>query len=168
MRPEIEGHAIAGQYAGTAVVQFDLDGFRRNEAARTHDQLGAAGLVAVEVHGDQAVDHVALSRQHSLHVGGGGTRHDPKAIGVVNEIGNFRAPNLVLAGQAVGGPAGTADQLAFDDGGAVPRFGYVPGQIFAALATTEDKHSISVGLRHLHLLTVRVGSTPPACVPCAT
>src|SRR5713101_6702155 len=51
MRPEIESHAIAGQHAGTAVVQFNLDGFRRNEAARTHDQLGAAGLVAVEVHG---------------------------------------------------------------------------------------------------------------------
>src|ERR1700704_4682114 len=66
--------------------QFNLDGFRRNEAAGTHDQLGAAGLVAVEVHGDQAVDHVALSCQHSLHVGGGGARHDAKAIGVVNEI----------------------------------------------------------------------------------
>src|SRR5229473_1705886 len=120
MRPEIEGHAIAGQNAGTAVIQCNLDGFRRDEAARTHDQLGAAGLVAVEVHGDQAVDHLALSCQHSLHVGGGGTRHDPKAIGVVNEIGNFRAPNLVLAGQAVGVRARTADQLAFDDGGAVP------------------------------------------------
>jgi hypothetical protein len=120
MRPEIESHAIAGQHAGTAVVQFNLDGFRRNEAARTHDQLGVAGLVAVEVHGDQAVDHLALSCQHSLHVGGGGTRHDAKAIGVANEIGNFRAPNLVLAGQAVGVRTGTADQLAFDDGGAVP------------------------------------------------
>jgi hypothetical protein len=52
MRPEIESYAIAGQHARTAVVQFNLDGFRRNEAAHTHDQLGAAGLVAVEVHGD--------------------------------------------------------------------------------------------------------------------
>ena len=120
VRPEIESYAIAGQHAGAAVVQFDLDGLRRSEAARTHDQLGAAGFVAVEVHGDQAVDHVALLRQHSLHVDGGGTRHDPKAIGVLNEIGNFRAPNLVLAGQAVGVRAGTADQPAFDNSGSVP------------------------------------------------
>ncbi len=119
-RPEIESHAIAGQHAGTAIVQFNLDGFRPNEAAHTHDQFGVAGLVAVEVHGDQAVDHLALSCQHSLHVDGRGTRHDPKPIGVVNEIGDFRAPNLILAGQAVGVRAGTADQLAFDDGGSAP------------------------------------------------
>jgi hypothetical protein len=58
MRSEIESHAITGEHAGTAVVQFDLDGFRRNEAARAHDQLGAAGLVAVEVHGDRRASQV--------------------------------------------------------------------------------------------------------------
>jgi hypothetical protein len=107
------------------------------------------------VHGDQAVDHLALSCQHSLHVGGGGTRHDAKAIGVANEIGNFRAPNLVLAGQAVGVRTGTADQLAFNDGRAVPRFGHVPGQIFAAFATTDDEHFKVFRLGHFQLLVVR-------------
>jgi hypothetical protein len=69
MRPE--NHAVAGQHARTAVVQTYPDGLRRNEPSRTHDQVGTAGLVIFEVHGDQAVDHVALARQHSLHVDDG-------------------------------------------------------------------------------------------------
>jgi hypothetical protein len=70
--------------------------------------------------GDYVLDHAALSRLHLLHVGGGGARHRAKATGVVNEIGNFCAPNLVLARQAVSIRAGTADQLAFNDGCAAP------------------------------------------------
>ena len=68
--------------------------------------------------GDHAFDHAALARLHLLHVGGGRARHGAKATGVVNEIGDFRAPDLVLAGQAIGVGTGTADQLAFNDGGA--------------------------------------------------
>src|SRR5437899_2084114 len=127
MCPEIESHAIAGQHARTAVVQTHLDGLGRDEPARAHDQLGAAGLVIVEVHGDQAVDHIALARQHLLHVGGGGTRHRSEPIRVVNQIGDLRAPDLVLTGKAVGCRTGTADQFALYKGGAMPRLGHVPG-----------------------------------------
>ena len=66
MRPEIESHAITDQHTRTAVVQIHLDGLWRNEPTRTHDQLGAAGFVGVEVHCDQAIDHVPLACQHSL------------------------------------------------------------------------------------------------------
>ena len=65
--------------------------------------------------GNHALDHAALSRLHLLHVSGGGARHGAKATGVVNEVGNFCAPNLILAGQAVGVRTRTADQLAFND-----------------------------------------------------
>jgi hypothetical protein len=67
----------------------------------------------------------------------------------------FRAPDLVLAGQAVGVGTGTADQLAFNDGGAMPGFGHVPGQIFAAFAATEDEHFKVFRLGHFQLLVVR-------------
>ena len=69
MRPEIENHAIAAQHARASLVQAHLDGLRRGAPTRTHDQLGAARLVLVEVH--RAEDHVALARQHSLHVDDG-------------------------------------------------------------------------------------------------
>ena len=64
MRSEIENHAITDRHARAAVVQTHPDCLRRDEAARTHDQVGAAGLVKIELHGD----HVAPARQHSRHV----------------------------------------------------------------------------------------------------
>ena len=159
MCPEIESHAIAGQHARTAVVQTHLDGLGRDEPARAHDQLGAAGLVIVEVHGDQAVDHIALARQHLLHVGGGGTRHHSEPIRVVNQIGDLRAPDLVLTGKAVGVRTGTADQFALYKGGAMPRRGHVPGQKFAAFSAAKDEHFKGFRLGHLPLLVVRKIST---------
>ena len=140
MRSEIENRAIAGQHARTAVVQTHLDGLWRNEPTRTHDQLGAACLVSVEVHGDQAIDHVTLARQYPLHVDGDGTRHHSEPICVVNQVGDLCAPNLVLAGKAVGVRAGAADQFALDDGGATPRLGHVPSQQFAACSAAKDEH----------------------------
>src|SRR5271166_3781997 len=156
MRPEIESHAIAGQHARTAVVQAHLDGLRRDEPACTHDQLGAAGLVILEVHGNQADDHVALARQNSLHVGGDGTGHYSEPSRVVNQIGDLCAPNLVLAGKTVGVWARAADQFTLDNGGAMPRPGQVPSQEFAALAAAEDERFIAFRLGHHQFL--RYGS----------
>jgi hypothetical protein len=68
-----------------------------------------AGLVFVKVQGDQAIDHVAFTRQHPLHVGGDRTSHHSEPVGVMNQIGDLCAPNLVLARQTVGVRAGTAD-----------------------------------------------------------
>jgi len=146
MRPEIESHAIAGQHARTAVVQAHLDGLRRDEPACTHDQLGAAGLVILEVHGNQADDHVALARQNSLHVGGDGTGHHSEPSRVVNQIGDLCAPNLVLAGKTVGVWARAADQFTLDNGGAMPRPGQVPSQEFAPRRCRGRAfHSVPVG-----------------------
>ena len=99
MRSEIENHAITDRHARAAVVQTHPDCLWRDEAARTHDQLGAACLVSVEVQGDQAIDHVTLARQYPLHVDGDGTRHHSEPICVVNQVGDLCAPNLVLAGR---------------------------------------------------------------------
>ncbi len=152
VRPEIENHPMAGQHARAAIVQAHLDGLRRDEPARTHDQLGAARLVLVEVHGDQPVDHVALARQHSVHVDGDGTDHHSKPIGVVNQIGDFCAPNLVLTGEAIGVRTGTANQFALNYRGAMSQLGHVPGQKFAAFATSEHEHLELLRLGHRQLL----------------
>jgi hypothetical protein len=151
VRPEIEHHAVAGQQPPAAVVQAHFDGLRPDEPARAHDQFGAARPVTVEMHLDQAVDHLAFVRQHSPHVDGGSARHAPEAIRVVDQVGDLRTPNLVLAGQAVGIRTGTADQLALDDGCAVPRLGHVPSQKFSGLAAAEDEQVIVSGLRHRQL-----------------
>jgi hypothetical protein len=151
MRTEIECHAIAGQHTRTAVIQIHLDRLRRDEPARTHNQLSATGLVFAEVHSDQALDHLALARQHSLHVGGNGTRHHSEPIRVVNQIGDFCAPNFVFTGKAVGVRAGAADQFALDDGSATPRLRHLPSQQFAACATAEDEQLIAFRLGQFQL-----------------
>jgi hypothetical protein len=120
-----------------------------NEAAVTHDKLRATLFVIVEMPGDQPIDQLALALQDALHVNGGGTRYHSKPVGVVDEVGDFRAPDFVFAQQAVCVRAGTANPLALDDSGAVTRLGHVPGQIFAALSAAKDEHLILFDLRHL-------------------
>jgi hypothetical protein len=112
------------------------------------------------MHGDEPVDHRALARLHFLHVDGDGTGHRAEAIGVVKEIGDFRAPDLVLAGQTVGVGTGAADQLALDDGGAMPRPRHVPCQELAAFAAAEDERVNAFRLRHRQLLFLMEG--PPS------
>ena len=68
VRAEVEEQLLGGQPPRPAVVQRHLDRLRRDETGGSHDQLRAAGLVAVEVKGDQTVDHVALALEHLLHV----------------------------------------------------------------------------------------------------
>jgi hypothetical protein len=55
-------------------------------------------------------------------------RHQSEPIRVVDQIGDFCAPDFVLAGKTVGVRAGAANKFPFDDGGAMPRFGHVPGE----------------------------------------
>src|SRR6516162_8192653 len=86
--------------------------------------------------------------------GRGGARHHPESSCVVNQVGDLCAPNLVLAGKAVGVRAGAADQFALDDGGATPRLGHVPSQQFAACSATKDQHFKTFRLGHLQLLAM--------------
>src|SRR6266508_3914444 len=124
-----------------------------------HDQLGATRLVAVEVHGDQAIDHVALALPHARHIDRGGIRHDPELCRVVYQVGDFRAPDLVLAGEAVDIRAGAADPAAFHHGRPAPGVRHVPGQILAALATAKDEDIKPFRLGHAYLL-VRASELP--------
>jgi hypothetical protein len=151
MSANIDHHAIAGQNAPAAAVQAYFDGLRRDEPAGAHDQLGPARPVTVEVHRDQPVDHLALARQHLRHVDGGGAGHRSEPIGVTDQLGDFSAPDLILAREAVGVGAGTADQLALDHHGSIACSRHMPGQEFAGLAAAENQEVNALGLGHHHL-----------------
>jgi hypothetical protein len=62
--------------------------------------------------------------------------------GMVDQIRDFRAPDLALARQAVDVGAGSADPLALYDGSTSPGLRHVPGQVLAAPSTA---------FRHGHL-----------------
>src|SRR5205823_108939 len=94
-----------------------------HEAAGPHDELGAAGFVALEVHGDQPVYHVALPLAHADHLDRGGARHHPEFRRVLHQRRDLRAPDLVLARQTVDVRTGAADPSPLHDDGAAPRFG---------------------------------------------
>src|SRR5580704_15700499 len=91
---------------------------------------------------------ISRLRANTFHVGADGTRDHSEPVCVVNQIGDFCAPDLVLAREAVGIRAGAADQFALDNGGAPPRFGHVPGEKLAACATAEYEEFIAFRFRH--------------------
>ena len=120
MCPEIEEHTRAHQHARPACIQAHFERFRGDEMSHPHDQLGTTRLVAVQVHGDQTVNHGTLALPHACLIDRGSTRHQPELGRVMHQIGDFCTPDLVFAGQTVGVRAGAADQFALDDCGPTP------------------------------------------------
>jgi hypothetical protein len=149
--PHVEKNAVACQHARTPVIHPDLERFRREETPRAHDQFSAAGFVLIQVHGDQALDHVALALPHPRHVNRGRARHHPELCRVVNQVCYFCAPDFVLAGQTVDVRAGAADPFPFHDGRPVSQPGHVPGQVLTAFSTAQDEDFITLRLRHVPL-----------------
>jgi hypothetical protein len=76
----------------------------------------------------------SLRCQHSLHVGGDKDSHHSR-VRMLNQIGDFCAPDLVLAGKTGGIRAGAADQFPFDDGAAMPTWPYQASNFAACSAT---------------------------------
>jgi hypothetical protein len=58
---------LAVQSAHAAIVQANLNGLGLDEAAFAKDQLGAACLVLIHVHADEALDHPPLAGSHLSH-----------------------------------------------------------------------------------------------------
>src|SRR5438309_11108236 len=65
---QIQEHSVALQSAHAAVAQSNLNGLWRDEAALAKDQLGAAFLIFVHVHADEAVDHPPLASPYLSHL----------------------------------------------------------------------------------------------------
>ena len=148
----VEDHAVACQQTSPAVVQTHFEGLRRDETPDAHDQFGAAVPVLFQVHGDQAIDHVAFALPHPPHVDRRRACYDPELRRVVDQVRDLGAPDFVLAGQAVDVRARAADPFPFHDGRTVPCLGQVPGQELAARAAAQDQDFIALWLRHACLL----------------
>ena len=89
--------------------------------------------------GNLALDHVALALANLRHVGRDGTGdHRAELRGVLRQIRDPRAPNLILAGQACDVGAGAADPSALDNGSPPSRPRQMPSQQLAAKPTAED------------------------------
>ena len=76
VRSEVEEDLVARQQARAAVIQADLERFRRHKTPAPHDQFGAARLVVLQMRRNLAVNHVALALANLCHVGRDGTGHD--------------------------------------------------------------------------------------------
>ena len=117
---EVEEHALALQHARAAVAQSHLQRFRLDEPPVAHDQLGTALVIQFQMQGDQALDHLALALAHLGHVHRDGARDDAELRGMVQQVGDFCAPDFVLAGEAIDIRARPADVTPLDNRHAPP------------------------------------------------
>jgi hypothetical protein len=78
--------------------------------------------------GNLAVNHVPLALANLRHVGGDGTGHRAELRGVLHQMCDPRAPNLILAGQAGDVGTGAPDPPALYNGSPPPRSRHMPSQ----------------------------------------
>src|SRR5271165_857734 len=97
---DVQKDPIARKNERGAIVRSHLDRLWRHEARFAHNQLGAAVFEFIEVHLDEAVDHLALARADGGHVDRNGTGHNPELRRVTRQIRDLSAVNNVLAWQA--------------------------------------------------------------------
>ena len=79
MSAQVEECALRGDLSFATTVETDCNSPGSNEARFTHDQLGSAGRVPLEMHLHQALDHLALAGLDTLHV-------RPDRIGLQTEL----------------------------------------------------------------------------------
>ena len=168
VRSEVEENLVARQHPRAAVVQVHLERFRRHKTPGPHDQFGAACLVVPQMQGDLAVDHVALALANLRHVGRHGTGTSCRTCGVMRQMRDPGAPNLILAGQAGDVGTGAPDPPALDDGGPSPRSRHMPSQQLAAKSAAKDQNFKPFRLRHelppyFTLIVLKPPLTPACC-----
>ena len=148
---EVEEKLLGGEPPRPAVVQRHLDRPGRDEARMAHDEFGAGCLVALEMKGDEAFDHGALALHDLVHVDRNGAGDNAEFPGAGDDPDDARAPDLVLAGQAVDVRAGAADPAPFDHGHLAAGLRQVPGKVFAAFSAADDDCVVLFRSGHCHL-----------------
>src|SRR5262249_16760483 len=108
----------------------------------SHDQLGPAVFVRVQVRLDLPLDHVALSLANFHHVNRDAIDHRSELCAMAREVRDVRAPYLVLARHAVDVRARAADPLALDDRRAPTRSSQVPCEQLPTLSTAHDERVV--------------------------
>ena len=139
VRSDIDEDLIAGKHARAAVIQVHLDGLRRREAPRAHDQFGAARLIVLHMDCDLGLDHVALALENHSHVDHWRADRPAELRGVAHEMRDPRARNLVLAWHAGDVGTGAPDPSALYDGSSSSGLRHVPSQELATGSTAKDQ-----------------------------
>src|SRR5262245_9456389 len=129
-------------------VETHLECFRSGETAGPHDQLGAAVLVGAPVRVDLPIDHVALALPNLHHVDRDAIGRHPELRAAAPEVGDVRAPYLVLARHAVDVRARAADPLALHDRRVPTGSCQIPGEQLSALSTAEHERVVPFWCSH--------------------
>ena len=79
-----------------------------------------------------------------------GARVDAEFSGMVNQVGNLRAPDLVLGWKAIDVGARAADPSPLQHHGGLPGLCQMPGEILSAFAASDDYILIAI-LLHRNL-----------------
>jgi hypothetical protein len=137
-RPCVDDHVRAAQHARAAAAERDFNRARRDETAAAEDELRARLVVNVDVHVDQAGDHLAFALAHGAHVDVGIALGDAELRAAEEIRGDLRAVDEILARQARDVGARAADPPALDDGNTLSLAREGPREIFAAFAAAED------------------------------
>jgi hypothetical protein len=111
------------------VIETHFEHFRRDKAPAPHDQLAAGCHVVVQMQGNLALDHIPLALTNLRHVDRYGTGdHRAELRGVLRQMCDPRAPNLIFAAQARDIGTGAPDPAALHDSSPSPRSRHMPGQ----------------------------------------
>src|SRR5260370_18379009 len=138
VRSDVEENLVARQLARPAVIQAHIERLRCHKTPSPHDQFSAGRLVLLQMEINFAVNHVALALANLCHVGRNGTGRRAELRGVMHQMCNPRAPNLILAGQAGDVGAGAPDPPPLHDGSPSPRSRHMPSQYLSTLSTAKD------------------------------
>jgi hypothetical protein len=98
--------------------------------------------------GNLAFDHILLAPANLHHVRLDGASHRAELRGVLGQMRNSRAPELIFAGQT--GDRGTraSDPSALYDGNLLPGVSQMPSEQLAPLAASEDHGIEALFFRH--------------------
>ena len=155
-RPDVEEDPLALQHARAAVAQAHLQRFRRHEPPVAHDQLGAALSGTASRCRATSPSTISRLRWRTLAMSTATEPgHDPELRGVVQQVGDFGAPDLVLAGQAVDVRAGPADLAALDDRHPAAGAARCQASKLAARPAARTRSSYGSGCRHGVILQSR-------------
>src|SRR6266849_467527 len=124
---EIEEHTFANNPPSAAIVERDLNRFRSNEAAFTHDQFysGVRGTLGVELM--FRVDHFAFALLDAGHVDSEFIHFQPEFRAAPRQRCYSRGVDHVLARQACDIRARTAEPFPLDHRCAMTLIGHSPG-----------------------------------------
>ena len=126
VRSDVEEDLVAREHTRTAVIQSNLERFRRHETPATHDQFGAARFVVLQMPRNLIFNHGPLAPANRRHIDSNGTSHGPELRAVPRQVRDLGAANFILAGQAGDVGTGAADPPPLDDRGPSPRLRHVP------------------------------------------